>query len=179
MKTSTWHRQWVVGVYTTPEEAERLIRQAEAEGFPHHGVVVLGPDGFKTRSFAGVRPEPRHPEWRWMVGGAIAGFLLGSVGGHVLLGPSDFSDSVVMDIAMAFVRGFGGAVVGGMIGLFASGADTSLNAFYEESGMEGKIMVAIACDRQHPEDVRHAEMLVRRTGSRPIDFPQLSQPVIQ
>ena len=168
MRSAKWKKEWVVGFYATPDEAERFIEKAGSEGIPEGEFFVLGPETMHKK-LGGVQQEERHPERRWVVIGAVCGFLLGSIGGHFLLDSSELTGSATLEVAMALVRGFGGALVGGIFGLIASGSDTSLNALYEESGVEGKIMIAIHCDPTHPEEIEHAELLMRKSGVVPLE----------
>lgn len=161
MKTSTWHHQWVLGLYTTPEEAERLVGLAKQEGVPTDKMVVIGPEPMKRRRFHGLRAEPHHPEYRWMRRGALFGAMGGMAIGVVL-----FADLLATGFA-----GLGGAIMGTLIGMLASGADTSLTALYEESGAEGKIMVAINCQPHHQEEIQLASRLIRQSGVEPREFP--------
>lgn len=172
MKTSTWHHQWVIGLYTSPEQAERMIALAKGEGVPTSSLVVIGPDSIKKRRFLGLRPEPHHPEGRWMWRGAMIGLTLGTIVGAMLL--SGHAASVVGHAALAVLCGVGAAIVGGLFSLIASGADASLTALYEESGAEGKIMVAINCHPHHAEETQLAQRLIRQSGVHPQDFPHQS-----
>lgn len=172
MKTSTWHHQWVIGLYTSPEQADRMIALARGEGVPRDNVVVIGPDTLTKRRFMGLRPEPHHPEVRWMRRGALLGFVLGTSIGWILLGGN--TASVAGHVAWALLCGVGAAIVGSLFSLIASGADASLTAFYEESGAEGKIMVAINCHPHHAEETHLAQRLIRQSGVQPQDFPHQS-----
>lgn len=172
MKTSTWHHQWVIGLYTSPEQADRMIALAKGGGVPTSSVVVIGPDTLNKRRFLGLRPEPHHPERQWMRRGALMGFFLGTTVGAVLL--SGYATSAAGHVAWALLCGVGAAIVGGLFSLIASGADASLTAFYEESGAEGKIMVAINCHPHHAEEIQLAQRLIRQSGAQPQEFPHQS-----
>lgn len=172
MKTSTWHHQWVIGLYTSPEQADQMIALAKDGGVPTRSVVVIGPDTLKKRRFLGLRPEPHHPERRWMQRGAVIGLTLGTIVGAVLL--SDHATSVTGRMALTLLCGVGAAIIGTLFSLIASGADTSLAALYEESGAEGKIMVAINCHPHHTEEIQLAQRLIRQSGVQPQNFPHQS-----
>lgn len=172
MKTSTWHHQWVIGLYTSPEQADQMIALAKGGGVPTSSLVVIGPDTLKKRRFFGLRPEPHHPERRWMQRGAVIGLILGTIVGSVLL--SGYSTSVAGRMAVALLCGVGAAIIGTLFSLIASGADDSLTALYEERGTEGKIMVAINCHPHHAEEIQLAQRLIRQSGVQPQDFPHQS-----
>ncbi len=167
MKTSTWHHQWVIGLYTSPTQVERVIAQAEADGIPLKKLVVMKPEMLHKRRFFNLRPEPHHPEWRWIRRGALLGLCLGASIGYLILQATAYASAVY---AVA-VFGVGGAVIGGFFGLLSSGADASLHAFYEESGIDGKIMVAIHCQPHHEEEITAAKRLIHQSGVEPRDFP--------
>lgn len=173
MKSSTWNRQWVVGIFSDIEQAEKCVLKAEHEGIAPDEFVVIEPDSCKQAPVADIKPEEHHPEWRWIVLGAAIGFIVASLGGWLLLDFSAQSGSAAMDWTMGLVRGLGGGVVGAMVGLITSGSDTSLHAYYEECGLDtqGKVLIGIECRENDEAQILHAETIFRECGVMPHDLP--------
>lgn len=173
MKTSTWHKGWVYGLYDSTPAAEAFVRQAESGGVPRADLVVITPSTARPERVADIPTEKHHPEWKWGVTGGAIGFVLGNVAGHLLMHAvaSDFNWIGTMLISL--IPGFGGLVAGTFFGLQMSGADASLNALYEESGAEGKVMVAIKCDPKRPDKMDDVEQMFLRSGVKPVEFPRI------
>lgn len=173
MKTSTWHKEWVYGLYESTGAAEAFIRKAEAKGVKRGEFVVLTPTVIQHTPIADITPEKHHPEWKWLVTGGSIGFVVGNIVGHLLMHAvaPDFNWMGTMLIAL--IPGFGGIVAGAFLGLQMSGADTSLNALYEESGAEGKVMVAIRCNPKRPDKMNDVEQMFLQSGVKPVEFPRI------
>lgn len=171
MRASTWDQEWVYGLYESAQAAEALVRDAEATGITKRDLVVLTPDALQKRRFADIMPEEHHPEWKWAVTGGVIGFVVGNIVGHVLMHAVASGFNWIATMLIALIPGFGGAIAGTFLGLQSAGVDASLNALYEDSGAEGKIMVAIKCDPKHPEITDKLEQLFLKSGVKPIEFP--------
>ncbi len=173
MKTAIWHHQWVIGLYALPEQAERVITAAETEGVSPDKLVVIAPETFTRKRLRDIRPQRRHPEFRWMRNGAIIGFIVGSLLGYVFLTTTGVTSDPAVRTLTALIMGFGIAIIGYLLGLLSSSADASLNAWYEESGVEGKILVGISCHPKRQAEVAMAQRLIRQSGVEPREFPRL------
>lgn len=171
MRTSTWDQEWVYGLYESAQAAESFVRDAEATGVTKKELVVLTPDTLQQRKFMDVSPEEHHPEWKLAVTGGVIGFVVGNIVGNVLIHAVASGFGWIATMLIALIPGFGGAVAGTFLGLQMAGTDTSLTALYEESGAEGKVMVAIKCDSKHPEKTDKLEQLFLKSGVKPVEFP--------
>lgn len=138
------------------------------------GLVSFAPPKVSKETFAGIKRESRHPEWKRVVIGASIGFLIASVGVHLLLMMGTVSSNIAMDLASAAIRGFGGAVLGAIFGLVGSGIDAALNTFYEGRGGE-EIMVAIRCEPDDVKSIALAEKIIKKAGANPVELPPLPQ----
>lgn len=171
MRASTWDQEWVFGLYESAGAAEALVRDVEATGVTRDDVVLLTPDAMHKHEFVDVSPEEHHPEWKWAVTGGIIGFVVGNMVGHVLMHAVASGFNWIGAALLALIPGFGGAVAGAFFGLQWAGVDASLNALYEDSGAEGKIMVAIKCDPEQPEKMDELERLFLKSGVKPVEYP--------
>jgi hypothetical protein len=172
MRTSTWNQEWIYGLYESASEAENFIRQAESEGVQRADLVVLGPQGLR-HPLVDIAPEKHHPEWKWAIIGVVIGFGVGNIAGHLLIHALNTGLSWVAAMLFALIPGVGGAVAGGFFGIQLSSPDASLNALYEESGAEGKIMVAVRCNPKRKDQVDQVEQIFFRCGVKPIEFPHI------
>lgn len=173
MRASTWDNEWVYGLYESTSAAEAFVRQAEAQGVRHEDLVVLTPEDRPQKKLADILPERHHPEWKWAVTGAGIGFVLGTGIGYALISQLATGFDGVGVLLLALLPGFGGIVAGSFFGLQFAGTDASLNALYEESGAEGKVMVAIKCDPKRPDQINDVETLFMKSGVKPIEFPRI------
>lgn len=172
MRTDTSDTEWVMGFYPTQHGAEEAIRAALTQGVPKNDVSILCPPDIRRSTIAGIGVTPRHPERKWIGIGAAIGFLLGSVGIWLVYG--GLFQNVAMELAAGFIRGMGGAVIGGFFGLVASGFDSSLNSFYEGRAAKNEIVVAIRCHLGDRRCLRRAKKVIRASGQRPLDLPPMT-----
>ncbi|PIR21420.1 MAG: hypothetical protein COV45_01345 [Deltaproteobacteria bacterium CG11_big_fil_rev_8_21_14_0_20_47_16] len=175
MRTSTWDNEWVYGLYDSVGSAEAFIRQAESDGVKPKDLVVLAPERLQGRPMLDIMPETHHPEWRGIVVGIVSGFVLGSIAGQAIIYFMSGGWGWLATTLVALIPGFGGAIVGGFLGLQMSTPDASLNALYEECGADSanKIMVAVRCDSTRKDKLDRIEELFLRSGIRPIEFPKI------
>lgn len=165
MRGGSWHRQWVYGVYPDRAAAENFIRQAEASGVAVDELLVLEPEQYSSQFLVDVPVESHHPEMRWVLIGIALGYFIS----HFMAVQPD----IIRDSVLPVVVGFGVAIIGALQGIVWSASDTSLNALYEEGGVEGKYLVAIRCSPNNLRQIREAEAIVQRSGVMPRELPAL------
>lgn len=141
-KSIIWHKEWVIGFFPTIKKAHEFIKIARRVNISKDRLRLFCPDKIQKPVIGGIKRERVHPEWLWVIKGSLTGILIGGLGGNILLSTERIVINLPMGISAGLIFGFAGAVMGGLLGLLSSGADSSLNNHYESMGKR-QIMIAV------------------------------------
>jgi len=140
---------------TTPEQAERIVRDLSTEGIAQEHVSVLLPDPRQSKNlnFENAGPMDHGP----VVGagtGVAMGSILGWLAGLSLLAiPGAGPFLAAGPILAALGATAAGAIAGGLVGM---GMPAVQAAYYEEKLREGRLMIWV--------DVTNADEIARVTA---------------
>jgi len=159
----------VVCIVATQPQAEALVTDLEAMGFPRTDISVLFPNRQDTRGFA-LENHTKAPEGAIAgvsAGGVVGGTfgLLAGIGALAIPGLGPF---IAAGPLMAALSGAAaGAAVGGITGaLVGMGIPEYEAKTYEGKVKSGGILVAVHTDNL--EERKRAEAIFRRRGAHDI-----------
>jgi hypothetical protein len=159
----------VFGLVDSDSQAERIVDNLKAAGFPNNDISVLFPDKGGTRDFAHEKAT-KAPEGAaagagtGTVVGGVLGWLVG-IGSLAIPGVGPF---IAAGPIMAALAGAGvGAAVGGLSGaLIGMGIPE-----YEAKQYEGKIKqgnILISVHSENSDEVKRAKEIFERAGAHDI-----------
>src|SRR5712672_3323603 len=161
----------VFGIVKSYSQAEQLVEELQAEGFPASEISVLLPDSEGRHDIGHVKAT-KAPE------GATTGATAGGVTGGVLgllagigalaipgVGPFIAAGPIMAALSGAAVGAATGGVVGGLIGL---GIPEIEARQYEGRITKGGILLSVHCDTS--EEIDRAKNILERTGAEDISY---------
>lgn len=159
----------VVGLVDTEVQAENLVQQLNASGFPSADISVIFPDKHGTRDFAHEH-NTKAPEGA-VVGGTSGGVIGGTIGllaGIGALAIPGLGPFIAAGPLMATLSGAAaGAAVGGVAGaLIGLGIPEIEAKAYEGKLRGGNILVALHVDDGNEE--KRAKEAFKREGAHDV-----------
>ena len=139
----------VIGVFDSPEQAERALTHLKGRGFSPEHVSVIARDSAETRALVRDSAMDGTGTGTGVVAGGVAGGIAGGlvgwlVGSSTLVIPG-IGPIIGAGVAAATLVGAGvGAAAGGLIGALAElGVPAEDARGYEESVRAGRILIAV------------------------------------
>ncbi len=134
----------ITGVFNNVADADRVIQQLVASGFPRDAIVLVTSDNPNRHAILGA--ETSDVTRGFATGTTVAG-IGGMIGGIVLssfFGASFWAGALVG----ATIGALGGAVLGSLIG---SGTGHQVQEEYEHMLETGAVVIAVDTDREHAQ----------------------------
>src|SRR3982751_211564 len=145
----------VFGIATTHGQAERIVQQLEAQGFPTSEISVLMPDTGGTRDVGHVKATkaPEGATTGAATGGATGGVigLLAGIGALAIpgVGPLIAAGPIMAALGGAAVGGAVGGVTGALVGMGIPEIEARV---YEGKIKDGNYLIAVATRDDDEED---------------------------
>ena len=160
---TTVRRPTVVGVFTSPDEAERALNALKAAGITPDQVSVVAKDRGQTAELIEAPPATDGGIGQGAGTGAIAGGAFGGLGGFILavsaLPLPGIGPVIGAGIIAATLLGAGlGVSAGGLVGaLLEEGVNEEAAREYEQHVSQGSILLSVrARDLEEARQARHA-----------------------
>jgi hypothetical protein len=159
-----------VGVFSSVEQADRVVGELLAAGFPKNRISVICSDHVTEELFAPYRhpPLPKEHLSQAVAGGASIGAIaLGGAAAIVGVTTAGVGLAVVGPILLGLG---GGAVVGGLVGgMMTRGFTREMADYYDQAVTQGKILVAVEDEsRASQRRLAEAENIFHRNGAEPV-----------
>lgn len=166
-------KRTVIGVFDHFQNAERVLSELAAAGFPHDRVSLITPDEKRRPGSPPLRPSPHHPtdhdELTKRVGtgaaaGGLGGFLLALAAMAIPgVGPVLAAGPLITGLGGASL----GAAAGGLAGALSSAGIAQEDAhFYAEALRRGSSIVSV--DTEDPDTTKAVDIM-NRFGAVDID----------
>ncbi len=168
MSTSLEHRPIEFGIFDTVDSARQAVDGLLAAGFTTAQITVVCSDQRKAdlfHEFEHQQPAGTH--------GATA-TLIGSTIGATLGGLTAIVTAVATGSLTLWVAGpislWGGGVAGGLVGaMMTRGIEKELANFYQQSVIDGQILVAAENEGPHAEaSLARAAKVLADAGAKPL-----------
>jgi uncharacterized membrane protein len=163
IEPTTMPRLTVVGVFTSPDEAERALKALKAAGITPEQVSVVARDPEQTADLIEAPPTTDGGIGQGAGTGAIAGGAFGGLGGFILavsaLPLPGIGPIVGAGIIAATILGAGlGVSAGGLVGaLLEEGVNEEAAREYEQHVGQGSILLGVrARDLEEARQAHHA-----------------------
>lgn len=167
-KTTTTEKPIRAGVFSNIYVADRAVQLLVDEGFTHDEISVLCSDETKEqyfREFEHQQPAGTNTP----AAAAICGTVGAAVGG-IAAATAGMAIGDIAPLIMGSAAAATGGVLGGFVGaMMTRGGERELANFYNQSVVEGKIVVAV--DVQGPDAearLAHAAEILADTGSESV-----------
>src|SRR3982751_2378091 len=166
----------VFGIATTHGQAERIVQQLEAQGFPTSEISVLMPDTGGTRDVGHVKATkaPEGATTGATTGGAAGGVLglLAGIGALAIpgVGPFIAAGPIMAALSGAAIGAGTGGLVGGLIGLGIPEIEAKR---YANKLKAGNYLIAAHARDGDEED--RAEEIFKSAGAEDISTSAMSK----
>jgi hypothetical protein len=161
-----------VGVFNTIDEARRAVQGLLHAGFTKEQITVVCSDETKERYFAEF--DHQQPAGTHTATAAIAGGTIGALLGGVSVIASAIATGGWALWAAGPITAWAGGVAGGLVGaMMTRGVEKELANFYQQSVIEGQILVA-AEDHgpNHERSLARAAEVLTDAGAKPLPLPE-------
>lgn len=162
-----------VGIFSTMQQAERVIQELLAAGFTKDHITVICSNELRQKHFAEFehQPPPGTIDPVAVTTGGVIGAALGGLAA-VAAGMATGGIALVLSGGAA---SWAGAVVGGLVGgMMSRGVEKELADYYEQAVARGKILVA-AEDHDRAtaaQRLASAERIFAENGALPLALPE-------
>jgi hypothetical protein len=167
----------IYGIAKTGAQAERIVNELEAAGFPYAEISVLMPDREGTRDFAHEKGT-KAPEGA--TAGASAGGVLGGALGLLAgigtlaipgVGPLIAAGPILAALSGAAVGATVGGIAGALVGMGIPEYEAKL---YEGKIREGNILISVLAD--DARERKAAEQVFERCGAHDVSSASAAHP---
>ncbi|MFO0846650.1 MAG: general stress protein [Gemmataceae bacterium] len=154
-----------VGVFSTVEDADRVVRRLLAAGFPKDRIEVITSDKHKEHLLRRV-PHP-HVPGEVTQEAVVAGSAVGATLGGLALAATAFVTGGASLLAAGTVLVGGGALAGTFAGaMMTRGFEKEAANYYDQAVQRGKILVGVEDHRF--DRLAEAEHIFAEAGAEPV-----------
>lgn len=168
MSTSIQHRPIELGIFETVQSARQAVDGLLAAGFTTSQITVVCSDHNKAElfhEFEHQQPAGTHGTAATLIGGTIGATLGGLTAIVTAVATGSLSLWVAGPISL-----WGGGVAGGLVGaMMTRGIEKELANFYQQSVIDGQILVAAEDEGPDAErSLARAAKVLAEAGARPL-----------
>jgi hypothetical protein len=161
------HQMLEVAVFDTVSNARLAVEKLLEAGFTVDSITVVCSDHTKEswfRAFDHQQPAGTHATKAIIVGGTV-----GAVIGTLSVIASAVATGSIALWAAGPIFAWTGGVAGGLVGAMATrGVEKELANFYQQSVLDGDILVAAGSGHEHPGVMAEAAQILAECGAKPL-----------